>query len=296
MVLGGNTMSLDWRNFTSNEIEKNFNPRIAVPDFATYIEEAQKKANLARKNLPGKLDVDYGNHPMQKLDVFGLEHLNNAPVHVFIHGGYWRALDKSDHSHLAIPFVNNNCLYFTLNYGLCPNVKLTEINNQIHSAIKWIYKNCHKYGGDPQNINISGHSVGAHLCAMLLNTKWENNNFPYDIIKSAYLISGIFEPEVVLKLSLNEEIGLDEQEVASNTPIPTSKVNSKIFLSAGDIEPPGWIEQTKIYTRKLKEKGNAVNFQILKKENHFSILNVLSDSNNKFTKEMITVTRDETNE
>ena len=48
-------MSLDWRNFTSNEIEKNFNPRIAVPDFATYIEEAQKKANLARKNLPGKL-------------------------------------------------------------------------------------------------------------------------------------------------------------------------------------------------------------------------------------------------
>ena len=131
---------------------------------------------------------------------------------------------------------------------------------------------------------------------MLLNTKWGNNNFPYDIIKSAYLISGIFEPEVVLKLSLNEEIGLDEQEAASNTPIPTSKVNSKIFLSAGGIEPPGWIEQTKIYTRKLKENGNAVNFQIIKRANHFSILNVLSNPSHTFTKKMIAVTREEKNE
>ena len=289
-------MSLDWRNFTSNEIEKNFNPRIAVPDFDNYIEEAQNKAGLARTNLAGKLDVEYGKHPMQKLDVFASQNIEKAPVHIFIHGGYWRALDKSDHSHLATPFVENGCIYFILNYGLCPNVKLSQINDQIHSSLKWIYENCSNYGGNPENINISGHSAGAHLCAMLINTNWKNRNLPHDIIKSAYLISGIYEPEVVLKLSLNEEIGLNKQEAENNTPIPTSKVNSKIFLSVGDIEPSGWIEQTKIYAHKLKEKGNTVNFQILKNENHFSILNVLSDSDNKFTKKMITVTKEGTNE
>ena len=176
-------MTLDWEKFSNKEIEKHFNPRIAVPNFDKYIKEAQKKAELARKKLPKSLDIPYGNHPLEKLDIFSKKHIQNAPVHIFIHGGYWRALDKADHSHLATPFVEQNCIYFSINYGLCPSIKLSEIKNQVFGAITWIYNNCRKFGGNPNNINISGHSAGAHLCAILTNFSWDTMNIPKDIIK-----------------------------------------------------------------------------------------------------------------
>tara|TARA_B100000686_G_scaffold309473_1_gene351425 strand:+ start:6132 stop:6992 length:861 start_codon:yes stop_codon:yes gene_type:complete len=284
-------MSLNWKNFSKKDIEKHFNPRVAVPDFSKYIEDAQKKAKSARNILSSDLDIPYGKHPLQKLDIFYNKNLKNAPVHIFIHGGYWRALDKFDHSHLAAPFVKENCIYFSLNYGLCPSIKLSEIKNQIFEAIIWIYKNCSKYGGNPNNINISGHSAGAHLCAILTNFKWETINMPKNIIKSAFLISGIYEPEVVLKLSLNDEIGLTKKEASTNTPIPTKKITTHMFLSVGDSEPLAWIEQTKKYTKMLLEKDNSVNFKLLKNQNHFSILNLLSDPNTIYTKRMIEITK-----
>ena len=104
-------MDSNWQNLSSKEIEENFNPRIAVPNFNTYIEEAQKKAEIARENLPNILNISYGDHQLQTLDIFCKNKLKKAPVHIFIHGGYWRALDKSDHSHLALPFVIS-ALYF----------------------------------------------------------------------------------------------------------------------------------------------------------------------------------------
>ena len=77
--------------------------------------------------------------------IFGKKTLKNASVHIFIHGGYWRALDKSDHSQLANPFVENNILYFSINHDLCPAVTLSEIIQQVNSAIIWIYNNCKNY-------------------------------------------------------------------------------------------------------------------------------------------------------
>ena len=284
-------MTLDWKKFSCKEIEKHFNPRIAVPNFDKYIKEAQQKAKLARKKLPNNLDVPYGNHPLEKLDIFSKNNLQNAPVHIFIHGGYWRALDKSDHSHLALPFVKKNCIYFSLNYGLCPEVKLSEISKQIFKAIRWVYNNCEKYGGNKKNINISGHSAGAHLCAILTNYKWNKIKLPENIIKSAFLISGIYEPEVVLKLSLNKEIKLNKKEALANTPIPIHKIKSNIFLSAGDSEPQAWIEQTKKYANILIKNNNSVNFKLLKKQNHFSILNLLSNPNTTYTKRMVEITK-----
>ena len=286
-------MILDWKRLSNKQIENHFNPRIAVPNFQEYITEAQKKAVLTRKTLPNHLDISYGRHNLQKLDIFCKNNLHNAPVHIFIHGGYWRALDKSDHSHLAEPFVNKNCLYVSLNYGLCPNITLSNITAQIIESLIWVYNNCSKYGGNPENINISGHSAGAHLSAMMVNFNWEKINLPKNIIKSAFLISGIYEPEIVLKLSLNKEIALTKEDAINNTPIPTQNYLSKLFLSVGDNEPDAWIEQTKTYSKLLIENNNTVNFSLLKNQNHFSILNILSDSNSKYTNRMIEVTCNE---
>ena len=128
---------------------------------------------------------------------------------------------------------------------------------------------------------------------MMFNFNWKKINLPLNIIKSAFLISGIYEPEVVLKLSLNEEIGLTKNEAISNTPIPTQNYLSKLFLSVGKNEPGAWIQQTKTYSKLLIDNNNTVNFSLLKNQNHFSILNILSDNKSKYTNRMIEVTCNE---
>ena len=243
-------MNFNWKNLSKKELENNYNPRNAVADFSKYILEYKSLGQKSREELPGMIDVSYGGTPLQKLDIFGNKKLDNANVHIFIHGGYWRALDKSDHSQLAIPFVNEDLLYFSINHELCPNVTLSEIVEQIISAIIWVYKNCKKYGGNPNKITISGHSAGAHLCSMAINTEWSKFNIPNDVIKGTVLISGIYEPEIVLNLSVNEEINLSKKEALKNTPSFLNINNPHILTCVGNGETKGWIDQRKIYNQK----------------------------------------------
>ena len=139
-------MHYNWKKLSQKELEKNYNPRESVSNFSTYIEKYKNLGKESRKDLPCILDVSYGNSPLQKVDIFGNKNLKNAHVHIFIHGGYWRALDKSDHSQLARPFVTEGILYFSVNHELCPNVSLSDIVQQVTNAIIWIYNNCKKFG------------------------------------------------------------------------------------------------------------------------------------------------------
>ena len=284
-------MNINWHNFSKKELENNYNPREAVSNFSQYIAEYKDLGKVSRESLPCILDVSYGNTPLQKLDIFGKKNLKNSNVHIFIHGGYWRALDKSDHSQLAIPFVHDDLLYFSINHELCPHVTLSEIVTQITSAIIWVHKNCKKYGGNPNKITISGHSAGAHLCSMAINTDWRKFNIPNDIIKGAVLISGIYEPEIVLNLSVNEEIKLSKKEALKNTP-STLKINvPHIITCVGGNETKGWIDQTKRYTKKIINYCDNIDYAILENENHFSLMVSLADSKNRFVKKMIHMTK-----
>ena len=70
-----------------------------------------------------------------------------------------------------------------------------------------------------------------------------------------------------------------------------SNIQSNIFISAGDKEPPAWIDQSKKYANKSIEKNNSVSFELLKNHNHFSMLNLLSDPDSLYTKKMVTFTK-----
>ena len=101
-------MDTTWKTMTLREREEHFNPRVAVPSADAYLQRAATAAAAAREQLSrtSRFDIDYGDGPNQNLDVLrGSSSDQPAPVVVFIHGGYWRALDKNDHTHLALPFT-----------------------------------------------------------------------------------------------------------------------------------------------------------------------------------------------
>src|SRR5262252_2175468 len=110
--------------------ESAYNPRVAVPEFASHFERWRRKSADARAALSGYLDVPYGPHPMQKLDLFRAKGQSGGLL-IFIHGGYWRTLDKADHSFVAVPFVERGVTVALLNYALCPEVHVQDIVLQI---------------------------------------------------------------------------------------------------------------------------------------------------------------------
>ena len=145
----------DW---TDEKLEAHLNPRLAVPDFADHLARYETMSAAARQRLEGKLDLPYGASPLERLDVFPAA-TAGAPLHIFIHGGYWRALDKSQHSLVAEPLVAAGICTVLINYDLCPAVTLDRIVEQCGEAIAWTFRNAREFGADPARLTLSGHSA-----------------------------------------------------------------------------------------------------------------------------------------
>jgi arylformamidase len=151
--------------------ESAYNPRLVVPQYADHFERWRKKSATARAALSGYLDVPYGSHSMQKLDIFRARGQSRALL-VFIHGGYWRGLDKSDHSFIAAPFVERGVTVALLNYALAPSVHVQDIVLQVLQGCAWLFRNGVNFGAPAGKLFVAGHSAGGHL-AMSASTHFD---------------------------------------------------------------------------------------------------------------------------
>jgi len=206
-------------------LERMYDARAAVPDHGTYFERWAQASAAVRARLPGHLDVAYGAHPSERLDIFTGEP-RRAPVLVFLHGGYWRSLDKSEHSFVAPGFVAKGACVVVPNYALCPGtpdapVSLPVIVRQLEQALAWVWLHAAEYGGDPDNITLVGHSAGGHLAALLLASAWPllASRLPAAMVRKALSISGLHDLTPIAHVpSLQRDLHLTEQQVMRCSP------------------------------------------------------------------------------
>jgi len=151
--------------------ESLYNNRAAVPDFQSFFDRWAARSAQARRELDVELDVPYGDHRMETMDIFRPRGEARALL-MFIHGGYWRSLDKKDHSFVAAPFVNAGAAVAAINYSLCPTVKIEDIVLQCLKAGAWLYRNAGEVGTPRNRIFVAGHSAGGHLTAMCMAAQW----------------------------------------------------------------------------------------------------------------------------
>src|SRR5437868_4397919 len=143
-------------------LDRQYNNRARIPEHPQIFERWHKASAAARDGLAGELDLRYGDLPGETIDVFPAAEAN-APVLVFIHGGYWRSLDKSDVSFVAPTFVNAGATVVLPNYALCPAVGIETIALQMVAALAWVWRNAGGFNGDRERIVVAGHSAGGHL-------------------------------------------------------------------------------------------------------------------------------------
>jgi len=267
-------------------LESQYNNRALVPEHADHFQRWQHASALARKQLSGLIDVSYGNGPSERLDVFPAQRRAGAPlapVLVFIHGGYWRSLDKADHSFIASTFVRQGACVVVPNYALAPAVTVPQITLQMVRALAWVVRHIGVHGGDARRITVVGHSAGGHLAAMLLLCRWRDwgADLPNDPVKNALSISGVFDLEPLRHTPfLQPDLRLTPAQVAQASPVrlpaPQPQQGRGILVGvAGGDESAEFVRQNQSLAQAWGPQAVPV-CETLPGLNHFSVLEALT--------------------
>jgi len=185
---------------TPEYCEREYNARASIPEHPQIFARWAEQSAATRRLRPGLLDISYGETAGERLDLYPARG-DGTPLLVFIHGGYWRSLDKSDFSWLAPPFNSHGISVALLNYGLAPRTPIEEIVRQMLRAHAWLYRNADRLGFDPTRIYTAGHSAGAHLTVMTMAALWPvlAPDLPTDLVKGGLAVSGIYDLEPLVQ-------------------------------------------------------------------------------------------------
>lgn len=267
-------------------LEAQYNNRALVPDHARYLTRWAEASALVRRQAPCKLDLRYGQAPKSTLDVFpaAAAPAGGAPVLIVIHGGYWRALDKSDFSFVAPSFTADGAMVVVPNYDLCPEVTVEHIALQMTEAVAWTVQHAAAHGGDPQRIAVAGHSAGGHLVAMLMSCRWKDVaanlgvELPAQPLAGGLAISGVYDLEPIRHVPfLQADLKLTPNSVARLSPafFPRPKAG-KLYATVGLDESGEFLRQNTLIRDVWGPTAVPV-CETVPGKNHFSVLESLVD-------------------
>ncbi|XP_011864066.1 PREDICTED: kynurenine formamidase [Vollenhovia emeryi] len=293
-------MSEHERLYTPSEWSKRYKSEELLERFFKFCEEVTEKT---RKTVECELNVPYGPTERAKYDIYGTDLPEDAPIFVFIHGGYWQEFSK-DLAGFSVPlFVKNKIKVITVGYDLCPNVRIGDIVAEIKSAVAQILK----YAADSGSkyVCIAGHSAGAHLAACLLHDDdWIDDMKQqgyFALLKEIILIAGIYCLEPLVDISFGEALKLTDEEIKAFS-ISTLKEAKgrrisglKVTVIVGDCDSPAFVDESRKYAQKIIPIVDNVEYCLLQDIDHFDIVEKLLDSNHHLAKLILKCLQPEAN-
>lgn len=263
-----------YRNFPDQEsIDAEYDPTRSVADHAQIIARWQAESARVREALDCRLGVRFGPTREEYLDLFPAAGAS-APVHLFIHGGYWRRFGARDFSFVARALVGEGVAVAVSNYALCPKVTIDEIVRQTRAAIAWLHGHAREFGGDPARLTVSGHSAGGHLVAMALSTDWPGEyDLPAGLITGGVAISGLYDLAPFPYSWLQPKVQLTWDQVRRNSPIGlVPKVAPPLVVAVGAEESAEFRRQARDYLALWRGAGLEGSELLLAGQNHFTAL------------------------
>ena len=270
-------------DYTQAELDAAYDQRVYAPNREEIVAWYGAEGTRVRARLEMRRSVPYGNGEDETLDIFpaksGSESHSGAPVHIHIHGGRWTLFTKDEESFIAPTFVSAGAACVVPDFSNIPKVRIPEMVAQVKCAIAWTYRNAASFGGDPERIHLSSHSSGSHLAGVALLTDWEKEfGLPRDVVKSALLVSGMYDMRPVMLSARSSYVKLSDEEVlALSAILQPEKVHTPLTLVYGEKETPEFRRQPKAYAEVLAAAGKPVKVVEVPGVNHFEILRQLGE-------------------
>jgi arylformamidase len=271
---------LVWLELDQQELDDAYDQSKYAPNIQQILKRCARNSELTRERLGAPRRFSYGATPIEGLDVFTTR-AANAPVHVHVHGGAWRAGLAKDFAYPAEMFVNAGAHLVVLDFinVIEAGGDLMPMANQVRSAVAWVYKNAKSFGGDPERLYISGHSSGGHLAGVLLVTDWQKDfGLPANVIKGGVCASGMYDLKPARLSARSRYIKFtDEMEEKLSTQRHLDKLNAPVALVYGTAETPEFQRQSRDFAAAVKAAGKPVSLSVMEGYNHFEVMESLGN-------------------
>lgn len=267
-----------FRGMDQAALDAGYNNSLAVANSSDLLRDFEHRSQIVRQGQGATLNLRYGPAPRNCIDYFAAD--EPGPLLIFIHGGYWQMRAKENFSFVAKGPLAHGIHVALIGYTLAPDLSLTGIVEEIRLSIAWLKEHAREYGGDPNNMILSGWSAGGHLTAMCLDEPG---------ITNGVAISGIYDLAPIQMSYLNRKLQLSEAEVALLSPFRLPQSQRPLILAYGTEELPELQRQSLQFGAARQACSGAV--LPLKQHNHFTILHELASPQGKITREICGLAR-----
>lgn len=260
------------------DLEAEYNNRARVPDHLAIIAGWARDAAAYRESRPHEAEIAYGTSPRARCDLFPVG--EQAPVVLFIHGGYWQALDRSFFSHMAKGPNARGITVAVMSYDLCPDVTLAAIVDQVRACALFLWRRTGR------KVVACGHSAGGHLTAMLLATDWKAlaTDAPADLVTAGLAISGLFDLPPLVQTTVNIKLGLDETEARRLSPaFMQPNPGTRLVAAVGGDESGEYLRQSRLIAANWTPHGCPTDDRVLAGTNHFTVIASLAEADGALT-------------
>jgi arylformamidase len=251
-----------------------YNVAALIPDFEEQFADFRESSNRTRQALRCDLDVAYGPAPRQRLDLFHPPgEAAGRPVHMFIHGGYWRGQVKEDYAVVADGITAVGAIAAVVEYTLMPGNRMGELVREVREAAQWLATHAHEFGGDGSRLSASGHSAGGHLVTYLASRAPHETALPPAGVRGVISISGIFDLRPIAHSYLQPELNLTEDEIAQWSPIeavPGGDTHYEIVVGQEETAP--FHQQAQDFAYVLERHGARHERVTMAALDHMSVL------------------------
>jgi arylformamidase len=268
------------------DLEKEYDNRARVPEHPEIFARWEREAANYRATPGAQLDIAYGSSPRQIVDFFPARH-ENAPLAVFIHGGWWRSLSPKSFSQMARGANANGMSVAVVGYDLCPNVGIGDIVEQMRAACLFLWRK-HR-----RRMTVYGHSAGGHLSACMVATDWSTlaPDAPEDLVPAAYSISGVFDLAPLSKISVNQDLRLTDETAHALSPLYWDVPDGRVFDAVvGADESSEFLRQSQTIAEAWHQDDVIARYEAVP-GNHFTVIDPLSDPKSKMTARVVELAR-----
>ena len=270
-------------------LEANYNIAAARGGLDEVMQRWSASSAALRKQVNASLDCAYGAGDRERIDIFHCGAID-APLYVYLHGGYWQRGDKSIYSFIAAPFLDAGVDVAIIGYPLCPQVSMTVLVSKVRSAIGWLYHNAGQLGINRERINLSGHSAGGHLTAMAVCTDWPatDKKLPQYMIKTAIPFSGLYQLTPLLQTSISDALHLTDKEVSRLSPASLQpEAQIPLLAIVGGAETGEFFRQTDILIENWSDLLPQIDRHIEPDVDHIDLIDRLASPDSQIFERIV---------